>query len=65
MNLQLSNSGTPFSVRCVACRQHMTAGNTTHGQAVYADLDGAPFKDYYCAVCAGDVRAEAHKAVQS
>jgi hypothetical protein len=59
MNLQLT-TGREFSVRCCQCRKPFRAGEVTHGTAVYADLDGAPFADYYCAVCAGDARAAAH-----
>lgn len=57
MNLQLANTGRPFSIRCVGCGNRFIAGNKPSGTAVYADLDGLPFTDYYCALCAGDARA--------
>lgn len=61
MNLQLV-TGTPFQITCAECGQHFWAGNVQTGMptAIYADIDGAAFKDYYCAMCAGDVRAAQH-----
>lgn len=62
MNLQIANTGTPFSITCEGCRNRFIAGNKPSGTAVYADLDGAPFKAYYCAMCAGDMRAAKYRA---
>jgi len=59
--LELANTGRPFTVRCVGCGQNFQAGNTMHGTAVYADLNGLPFTDYYCALCAGELRAACYK----
>lgn len=50
MNLQpvpVAPSG-PLAFTCCRCG---TRANQFHG-TVYADLEGEPFKDYYCAKCA-------------
>jgi hypothetical protein len=61
--LELCDKGRVFYVHCVKCNKQVIAGDVTMGDPgfrngvpqsfrVYADLDGAPFKDYYCAPCA-------------
>ncbi len=37
--------GKPFTATCMAC------GKPTSSEDLYADLDGAPFRAYYCPVC--------------
>lgn len=54
MNLKLvaEASSGPLVFRCCACRRTV---NQAH-ENVYADLDGQPFGDYYCPLCAGEER---------
>jgi hypothetical protein len=49
-NYQPVSHGTNgFETRCVSCDQRIS---TTSG-TVYADLEGEPFRAYYCPRCAG------------
>ena len=48
-------NGPRIRVTCVRC-----SGRTWSDKAV-ADLDGAPFRDYYCEPCAAELRANEHK----
>lgn len=64
MNLQ-PTTGREFTTRCCCCRRIVRAGSVTHGELIYADLDGVPFTDYYCGVCAGDQRAAIFKEEMS
>jgi hypothetical protein len=50
-------TGRAFVCTCLQCRQRFVAGDrgaadTPTFSLVYADLDGAPFEAYYCALCA-------------
>lgn len=49
-------TGRPFAVYCAGCNTRAYAGDVdttdTKHHPVYADLDGEPFKAYYCATCA-------------
>jgi hypothetical protein len=41
-----------FAFTCKKCERHLMAGQQAdQGREVYADLDGEPFKTYYCADC--------------
>jgi len=47
---------TPIIVQCIECKDHRTV---THGDALitmWADLDGVPYRAYYCADCAETLR---------
>jgi hypothetical protein len=61
MNLQ-PVTGTPFRITCKECGVNYWAGDIQTGSptTIYADLNGRAWKDYYCAMCAGDVRAAQH-----
>lgn len=57
-------TGVAFSVVCVGCKDYGMAGSNGYrdfaGRPVipeqwFADLDGEPFKAYYCAVCASKI----------
>lgn len=51
MNLKPVNPKSPaFNARCYRC------GKLTQSKDLYADLDGAPFKAYYCRECTQIVR---------
>ena len=41
-------TGPPFGVTCCKCQKR-----TESDRDVYADLDGEPFKAYYCSGCVG------------
>jgi hypothetical protein len=56
-------TGPVFSITCLGCGEHKTAGSELYRSAatgrldgqpdrVYADLDGASFDAYYCESCA-------------
>jgi hypothetical protein len=54
-------TGRPFVIFCISCGQRKWAGDvdyvdpylrTASPSPVYADLEGEPFKAYYCAECA-------------
>lgn len=45
---QVDPAGKPFTVGCCKCNARLDLGR----QPIIADLDGAPFRDYYCADCA-------------
>lgn len=44
-------TGTPLAYRCVSCKKGL-ALLSRDNEPAYADLDGKPFVDYYCATCA-------------
>lgn len=46
MNLELISDGPVFVFSCKSCLR------PTKSTVGFADLDGKPFADYYCAVCA-------------
>ena len=46
MRLEITKGKPPVEVRCVKCLRLVPLGHN-----VYADLDGAPFVDYYCVEC--------------
>lgn len=52
--VRVSNDPHAFIVACGAC------GQTLHTLtvAVYADLDGKPFVDYYCESCRAEREAQ-------
>jgi hypothetical protein len=43
-----------LTYRCVGCGDVITYDDRRGG--VFADLDGRPFKDYYCGKCAEEVQ---------
>jgi len=45
MRLELVNPTPVFQVTCIACGRKMLSNQ----EPIYADLDGEPFRDYYCA----------------
>lgn len=47
MNL-VKVDGTPFTVTCVKCGRKAMSDKVNY----YADIDGKPYKDYYCPTCA-------------
>lgn len=47
-NMQPVSTPPVFSCRCCCCNKAMQ----TDREEVYADLEGTPFKAYYCATCA-------------
>lgn len=54
MRLEPCDSGPTFWVRCRKCGRKAQGGKATErgaGWAAFADLDGEPFVDYYCADC--------------
>ncbi|CAO0822469.1 hypothetical protein DFAR_3060042 [Desulfarculales bacterium] len=51
--------GLAMSYRCVNCGLLVTYGDRLGG--VYADLDGKPFRDYYCGKCAEEVQCTTSK----
>jgi hypothetical protein len=56
MNLT-KTSGVPFTCTCKGCERRMVGGTVgllpfSTQRPVYADLDGEPFKAYYCEPCA-------------
>jgi hypothetical protein len=68
MNLKLV-TGTPFTITCVGCGHKAVAGDNSENWRdripgpVYADLDGDPYKAYYCNECAVViVNAESQRA---
>jgi hypothetical protein len=65
MNLQ-PVTGQAFGTQCCACHKHVTGGGDSsyipaygwiHPNNVFADLDGEPFRAYYCEACAAMIRA--------
>jgi hypothetical protein len=42
-------TGREFIIDCVKCGAKLYAGD---GHDIYADIEGKPFKDYYCKTCA-------------
>jgi hypothetical protein len=50
--------GLAMSYRCVKCHSLVTYGDRG---GVYADLDGKPFRDYYCGPCAQEVQCTTTK----
>jgi hypothetical protein len=45
--MQLVQPEPAFLTHCVKCARPLDSV----GEAIYADLDGAPFHDYYCRRC--------------
>lgn len=67
MNLQ-PVTGQAFGTQCCACQKHVIGGDepytakwrggvTDTPDNVFADLDGEPFRAYYCEACAAMIRA--------
>lgn len=50
MNLQ-PVTGAAFTVTCIAC-----GTLTRQRDGLFADLDGEPFRAYYCAPCANSIK---------
>lgn len=44
-------TGRPFIVFCLKCGKKQYAGDVDGQKPVYADMDGEPFKAYYCSEC--------------
>jgi len=50
-------TGRPFTITCHACGRRAVAGDKAEEYRdrvpgpVFADLDGEPFKAYYCSEC--------------
>ena len=59
MNLQ-KVTGKPFRCTCVQCGWR----NSTDNEDFTADLDGKPFKDYYCSKCTQKLNAETIKLMR-
>lgn len=53
MNLQPVGDANPCNVVCIVCKRAQASG------AAFADLDGTPFKAYYCSECAPRARINA------
>lgn len=54
MNLQRIHPTTPlFSFFCFVCNKQSSS------MAGYADLDGEPFKAYFCVYCAAELKSTA------
>ena len=49
-------TGRPFIVFCLRCDKKQWAGDVDGQTPVFADLNGEPFKAYYCAECAGKLQ---------
>lgn len=47
MNLQLVKTPPHFRAQCLQCRKMVDTDRIN----LYADLDGEPFKAYYCEPC--------------
>ena len=60
-NMRLGKvTGRPFIVFCLKCGEKLYGGDVDSESPkypVYADLDGEPFKAYYCAQCAKEVQS--------
>jgi DNA-directed RNA polymerase subunit RPC12/RpoP len=54
MRLELVNAPPDFSYKCLSCGRRYTTAN----MSTFADLDGEPFKAYYCFPCHPQRRAE-------
>ena len=47
MKMHLVTPEPAFLTHCIKCAKRLDS----IGEVIYADLDGAPFKDYYCGPC--------------
>ena len=59
-NLQVV-TGRPFITFCFACKEKVYAGDVEANSPkypVYADLNGEPWRAYYCAECAKLLKTE-------
>jgi hypothetical protein len=45
-------TGKAFTIKCVKCGKDSMSDDGNW----YADLNGTPFKDYYCAHCANPIQ---------
>ena len=53
--------GLAMQYQCVGCGCYVTYGERG---GVFADLDGRPFKDYYCGKCAAEKEVECRRTTK-
>ena len=51
-------SSFPVRLICCACGRSCGVPEKDGSISIYADLDGEPFRAYYCAKCAANARAK-------